>query len=76
VTNTRNKITTTVYITPEQDAKLKTLSAKTRVPVAAYIRDGIDFVLAQHSELLPAQLHLFGKTESTSEGVENAKGKV
>ena len=30
----RKKISTTVYITPEQDARLKQLHARTKVPVA------------------------------------------
>jgi len=34
----------------EQVEKLKTLSAKTRVPQAEYVREGIDFVLKKHSE--------------------------
>lgn len=45
----RRKISTTVYITPEQDAALKALSARTKVPVAEYIRQGIDRLLDAHS---------------------------
>jgi predicted DNA-binding protein len=41
----RNKISTTVYITAEQDARLKQLHEKTKVPVAEYIRQGIDLIL-------------------------------
>ena len=41
----RKKISTTVYITPEQNEQLKLLNAKTQVPVAEYIRQGIDLVL-------------------------------
>jgi predicted DNA-binding protein len=55
----RNKISTTVYITPEQDARLKQLHAKTKVPVAEYIRQGIDLVLEKYKEHLPGQATLF-----------------
>lgn len=41
----RNKISTTVYLTPRQDAGLKTLSERTKVPVAAFIRMSIDALL-------------------------------
>lgn len=51
----RKKISTTIYITPEQDSKLKRLSAKTRVPVAEYIRQGIDMVLAEYQDQLPGE---------------------
>jgi predicted DNA-binding protein len=49
----RKKITTTVYITAEQDAMLKLLHERTKVPVAEYIREGIDMVLKKHEDLLP-----------------------
>ena len=41
----RNKISTTVYITAEQNEQLKLLHQKTKVPVAEYVRQGIDLVL-------------------------------
>lgn len=56
----RKKISTTIYITPEQDEKLKLLNRKTKVPVAEYIRQGIDLILEQHKDLLPGQQDLFG----------------
>ena len=55
----RKKISTTVYITPEQDAALKQLNAKTKVPVAEYIRQGIDLVLEKYRDHLPGQQSLF-----------------
>ena len=51
----RKKITTTVYITPEQDELLKLLNQKTKVPVAEYIRQGIDLVLDKYQSQLPGQ---------------------
>lgn len=55
----RKKISTTVYITPEQSAQLKQLHERTRVPVAEYIRQGIDLVLAKYADLMPGQVALF-----------------
>lgn len=55
----RKKISTTVYITPEQDARLKQLHDKTKVPVAEYIRQGIDLVLDRYKDNLPGQASLF-----------------
>jgi predicted DNA-binding protein len=54
----RNKISTTVYITEEQDQKLKELSRRTKVPVAVYVREGIDVVIRQYGDVLPGQLSL------------------
>ncbi|MEM9493015.1 MAG: ribbon-helix-helix domain-containing protein [Myxococcota bacterium] len=56
----RKKISTTVYITPEQNAALKQLHERTRVPVAEYIRQGIDMVLDKYKHHLPGQVDLFG----------------
>ena len=52
----RKKISTTVYITPEQNEALKQLHDKTKVPVAEYIRQGIDLVLDRERAHLPGQL--------------------
>ena len=54
----RKKISTTIYITPEQSEKLKLLHERTKVPVAVYIREGIDLVLDRHKTELPGQLSL------------------
>jgi hypothetical protein len=54
----RKKISTTVYITPEQNAALKLLHERTRVPVAEYIRQGIDLVLQKYADQLPGQVDL------------------
>lgn len=54
----RKKISTTIYITPEQSERLKQLHDKTKVPVAEYIRQGIDWVLEQQKHQLPGQLTL------------------
>jgi predicted DNA-binding protein len=54
----RKKISTTVYITPDQNERLKLLHDRTKVPVAEYIRQGIDLVLERYRESLPGQLSL------------------
>jgi len=51
----RKKLSTTIYITPEQNAQLKLLNEKTKVPVAEYIRQGIDLVLEKYRTQLPGQ---------------------
>lgn len=48
------KLSTTVYLTPEQDEALKRLSGFTQVAVSKYIREGIDLVLAKHAGEVPA----------------------
>lgn len=51
----RNKISTTVYITEEQQKLLKKLSEHTKVPIAVYIREGIEMVLKKYRKELPGQ---------------------
>ena len=52
----RKKISTTVYITEEQNEKLKALNKKTKVPIAEYIRQGIDAVLEKYKNQIPGQM--------------------
>lgn len=52
----REKISTTVYITEDQDRRLKELSQRTKVPVSVYIREGIDLMLERYKSFLPGQL--------------------
>ena len=47
-----------MYITPEQDELLKQLAGRTKVPVAEYIRQGIDLVLEKYRAALPGQVDL------------------
>ena len=54
----RKKISTTIYVTPEQADKLKLLHERTKVPVSVYIREGIDLVLRHYAHMLPGQLAL------------------
>ena len=54
----RKKISTTIYITPEQSEQLKLLHNKTKVPVAEYIRQGIDLLLEKQRHNMPGQLTL------------------
>jgi predicted DNA-binding protein len=65
----RKKISTTIYITPEQNERLKVLHERTKVPVAVFIREGIDLVLERHKAKLPGQLTLdVNETEEGSSG--------
>lgn len=64
------KVSTTVYITQQQSERLKLLNARTRVPVAEYIRQGIDHILAENADKLPGQLELSPK--QVSGGSRNA----
>ena len=60
----RKKISTTIYITPEQNDRLKLLHERTKVPIAVYIREGIDLVLAKYDHLLPGQTPLISEPRS------------
>ena len=62
----RKKISTTVYITPEQNDRLKLLNEKTKVPMAEYIRQGIELVLAKYEHHLPGQQTWFGVPSETA----------
>ena len=66
------KSTTTVYITEAQQMILKELNRRTKVPVAEFIRQGIDLVFERYEEFIPGQLELkdlpFG---SSPEGSQN-----
>lgn len=52
------KLATTIYITESQNQLLKELNRRSKVPVAEFIREGIDLVLEKHRDLLPGQLEL------------------
>ena len=45
-----------MYITEEQNEKLKQLNKRTKVPVAEYIRQGIDLVLDKYKDEIPGQM--------------------
>ena len=64
----RKKISTTIYITPEQNELLHLLHARTKVPVAVYIREGIDLVLKRYEDQLPGQRSLEVVTAKDSAG--------
>lgn len=52
----RKKVSTTVYLTEEQNLALKELNKKTRIPIAEFIREGIDLVLMKYKDKLPGQM--------------------
>jgi hypothetical protein len=62
----RRKITTTIYITPEQNDLLKALHERTRVPIAEFIRQGIDLILEKNQSVLPRQLTLYEAIEAVN----------
>lgn len=64
----RKKISTTVYITQEQNTLLKLLNQKTKVPIAEYIREGIDLVLERHRNVLPGQMSLLSEEQEIKPG--------
>lgn len=66
----RKKITTTIYITPDQNEQLKALNDRTKVPIAEYIRQGIDLILKKNRTVLPHQLSLY---EISDEGEFHGK---
>jgi hypothetical protein len=57
----RKKVSTTIYITPEQADRLRLLHDRTKVPIAVYIREGIDMVLKHYDHMLPGQMSLDGR---------------
>lgn len=63
------KIATTVYITEDQQQLLKELNRRTRVPIAEFIREGIDLVLEKHAAQLPGQMGLQAKSDSPNTSV-------
>ena len=64
----RKKLSTTIYITPEQSERLKVLHERTKVPIAVYIREGIDLALERYEHLMPGQTMLL-----VSDRAEKAK---
>lgn len=57
------KLATTVYITEQQQNLLKELNLRSKVPIAEYIRQGIDMVLDRYRDQLPGQME-FGHLPS------------
>lgn len=55
----RKKVSTTVYLEPEQVEQLAELSKRTKVPQSVYIRRGVNMILDLHKEELPGQTELF-----------------
>ena len=43
----RKKVSTTIYLEADQLDRLRSLSERTRIPIATYIREGVDLVLAK-----------------------------
>ena len=69
----RRKVSTTIYITPEQAEHLKMLHDRTKVPIAVYIREGIDMVLKHYDHVLPGQMSLDSSVSPGAPGVTPPK---
>jgi hypothetical protein len=63
----RRKVSTTIYITPEQAERLKLLHDRTKVPIAVYIREGIELVLKHYDHVMPGQMSLESATPRAPE---------
>ena len=62
----RKKVSTTIYNTTEQAEHLKLLHERTKVPIAVYVREGIDMVLKHYDHVLPGQMSLDGSAPGAS----------
>ena len=71
----RKKVSTTVYLTEEQVVALKELHNRTRVPIAEYIRMGIDMILEKYANHLPGQISLFAGTPAEKLGRKTRPGE-
>lgn len=49
----RHKIAVPLYLEPQQHERVKSLSAKTRVPVQAYLREAVDDLLKKYERREP-----------------------
>jgi len=69
------KVSTTVYLTEDQLSGLKELNRRTKVPIAEYIRMGIDHVLEIHQDKLPGQVSMFADLSAKSLGAGKKRDK-
>ena len=68
----KRKVTSTIYLTEEQQVLLKELSEKSKVPVAEYIRQGVDLVLKKMLSICPVSFLLYWiKTIEKQSGIKN-----
>lgn len=51
--DTKTRVYTALYLDKEQHAALAKLSAATQVPMAAYFRQAVDIILANHGTKPP-----------------------
>lgn len=49
-----NRVITNVYLDPEVFAALKRLAERTDIPMAHYLRQGVDHVLSKYGEKVKA----------------------
>ncbi len=63
------KLATTIYITESQQQLLKELNRRSKVPIAEFIREGIDLVLERYRDRLPGQMDLLNSGVKVDHGV-------
>ena len=59
----KKKLATTIYITEKQQAQLKELNDRLKVPVSELIRQGIDLIVRKYDENLSGQISLFEESD-------------
>jgi predicted DNA-binding protein len=72
----RKKVSTTIYITPEQADRLKLLHERTKVPISVYIREGIDMMLKHYEHVLPGQMSLEAAASLPPAGYEGGSAST
>ena len=70
------KLATTIYITENQQQMLKELNRRSKVPIAEFIREGIDLVLDKHRDLLPGQMELDSLLSAADSRADSGAGKL
>ena len=60
------KIASTIYITEKQQAQLKELNDRLKIPVSELIRQGIDLILKKYDKQLSGQISLFDEESENS----------
>ena len=63
----KKKLATTIYITEKQQAQLKELNDRLKVPVSELIRQGIDLIVRKYDENLSGQISLFEDSDQKKE---------
>ncbi len=71
----KRKIPTTIYLTQRQQTLLRELSDRSKVPVAEYIRQGVELILKKNHHQLPGQLSFLLEAKESSAKKGRSSGK-